>query len=249
MKTQTQILTVALAISFVTALALAVALICVFLVRDEPPLSTEEGYPTPTTAELLTLLPPATLPPATTAEEEPTTEAERGNGLLFSTYGNGTCILVGLGSCTDACVVIPEFAPNGDRVVEIAARAFYGAPSIAAIQIPAGVARIGALAFGDCRNLSYVSVSERNTAYCDRDGVLYTADGETLLLYPALRQGSAYTLRREVREIREMAFYNCVYLKTVNYTGTAEDWDGMRIGSKNHSLTAAAKTFASTDGK
>lgn len=247
MKNQTQLLTFALAIAFVTALALAVALICVFFVREEEPSPTEPP-PEWTTPAYITLTPSLTLAPPTTTEEA-TTEEDLGRGMLFTSYGNGSCILVGLGSCTDACVVIPEFAPNGDRVVEIAARAFYGAPSVAAIQIPAGVTRIGALAFGDCRNLSYITVDGRNTAFCDRNGVLYTADGETLILYPALRQGSSYTLGRDVTEIREMAFYNCVYLKSINYTGTAEEWDEIRIGAKNHSLTAAAKSFSSSDSK
>lgn len=246
MKNQTQLLTFALAVSFVTALALAVALICVFFVRDEEPPNTETT-PEWTAPPRITLAPVTTLPPATT--EEITTAEDLGRGLLFSSYGNGTCILVGLGSCTDACVVIPEYAPNGDRVVEIAARAFYGAASVSAIQIPAGITRIGSLAFGDCRNLSYISVDERNTVFCDRDGVLYSADGHTLFLYPALRQGSTYTLRREVTEIREMAFYNCVYLKNINYTGTAEDWEAILIGSKNHSLIAAAKSFSTSEGK
>ena len=147
MKNQTQLLTFALAVSFVTALALAVALICVFFVRDEEPPNTETT-PEWTAPPRITLAPVTTLPPATT--EEITTAEDLGRGLLFSSYGNGTCILVGLGSCTDACVVIPEYAPNGDRVVEIAARAFYGAASVSAIQIPAGITRIGSLAFGDC---------------------------------------------------------------------------------------------------
>lgn len=251
MKNQTSILMVALAISFVTALALAVALICVFFVREDGN-STDETERRPIqTTQVATLPPLPTLPPATTVvTEPPTTEKiDLGNGLLFSSFGNGSCVLVGLGSCTDACVVIPEFSPGGDRVVEIAARAFYGAPSITAIQIPAGVTRIGSLAFGDCKNLTYVSVNERNTVFCDRDGVLYSADGSTLYLYPAMRMGSSYTIRRDVREIREMAFYNCVYLKSISYTGTAEDWDEILIAMKNYSLTAASKTFAATHGK
>ena len=111
------------------------------------------------------------------------------------------------------------------------------------------MSRIGGLAFAGCKNLTYVTVDERNVTFTDRDGVLYTADGTILLLYPSLRPGSSYTLDRSLEEIRDMAFYDCVYLKSVHYAGTAEEWEHLRIGSKNHSLIAASKTFSSADGK
>jgi hypothetical protein len=58
-----------------------------------------------------------------------------------------------------------------------------------------------------------------------------------------MRAGNTATISVSTTEILEMAFYNCAYLTHVHYTGTAEQWEHISIGSKNYSLTAAAKTF------
>ena len=241
MRPQTHMIMVALAISFATALSLAVALVCISYLKDEP-LDLPE---TEDTAE--NVLPPfedttdlLTAPEETTAEPE---LPDLSNGLRFSANGDGTCRLVSIGNCTDACVVIPEFSPAGDRVVEIADRAFFGSSTATAIQIPASVRLIGDLAFADCKNLVYISVSLQNPTYCDVDGILYTSDERTLILYPPKRAGNEVTIRGVTVEISDMAFYNCAYLDRVIFTGSAEQWENIRIGIKNYSLTAASKTF------
>ncbi len=245
MKSQAQILLIALAITFAFALALTVALICLSYLqsgessRPLPSPSLEDELPvnTPTQEE------PSFRPPVTTAPPEEPPAPPTGNGLIFRSNGNGTCVLRALGECRDACVVIPEYAPNGDRVTEIAEGAFYEAESVTAVQIPAGVERIGPRAFAACKHLVYLSVDAANPYYCDVDGVLYSADKKTLLQYPPMRAGSTATILPEVTEILEMAFYNCTYLRSILYAGTPEEWEQIRIGSKNYSLTAAAKTF------
>ena len=246
MKSQAQILLIALAITFAFALALTVALICLSYLqggessRPLPSPSLEDALPvdTPTQEE-----PFFSTPPITTAPPEDPPAPPVGNGLVFRSNGDGTCVLQALGECRDACVVIPEYAPNGDRVTEIAEEAFYQAESVTAVQIPAGVKRIGARAFAACKNLVYLSVDAASLYYRDVDGVLYSADGKTLLQYPPMRAGSSATILPEVTEILEMAFYNCTYLRSILYAGTPEEWEQIRIGSKNYSLTAAAKTF------
>lgn len=249
MRPQSQSLMIALAIIFAMALALAVALLCISYLRDEP-----FYFPQDTDMENdLPAFNPDTLPPLEETGESLTDEEETdapvlpdpSNGLRYASNGNGTCRLVSVGSCTDACVVIPEFSSAGDRVVEIADRAFYGCATVTAVQIPSSVKLIGELAFADCKNLVYISVSVQNLVYCDIEGVLYTSDERTLILYPPKRAGTTATIRGVTVEICDMAFYNCAYLTCVTYTGSAEQWDNMRIGYKNYSLSAAAKTFLS----
>ena len=140
--------------------------------------------------------------------------------------------------------MIPERSPSGDTVTEIADRAVMGCETVTAIQIPATVKKIGELAFASCPNLIYISVDEGNTAYRDDDGVLYTADGRALLLYPPMRAGSTVYIPYSVTEISEMAFYQCAYLSSVRYAGTPADWECIRIGSQNYSLTAASMRWA-----
>lgn len=246
MKPQMRILPVAIAVALVIALILTATLMGMSYFTEA------HGQQDTSAREEITAArteppskPVSTVPSAPSTEaptEEPTTE-ELGLGLLYRSYGDGTCILVSVGSCRDACVVIPEFSPKGDRVVEIAPQAFYGCTTVTAIQIPKSVRIIGNLAFASCPNLVFISVNENNLHYCDRDGVLFTADERELLLYPSRRAGSYVLLSSATVKIHEMAFYGCAYLQSVHYEGSAEQWEQMSIGAKNYSLTAAAKTF------
>ncbi len=238
MKNHSQILVITLAATFAMALALAVALICISYIEDEPsPLPNgQTGSQT------------ETLVPSASGETEEGSKTEQvlpfpSNGLRFTSNGDGSCVLSGIGDCTDPCVVIPEYAPSGERVTSVSAMALYGCTTVSAVQIPASVQTIGNLAFSACPNLAYISVSEGNPCYKDVDGVLYTADLATLLLYPPMRAGAQMTVVVSTTEIRDMAFYGCAYLTRIIYTGTAEEWELIRIGSKNYSLTAASVTF------
>lgn len=238
MRNSSQILLIALAVVFAVALSLTVALIC--LGTEQKRSEDENSAPERTRA----LLPGATLPLLTDDTTAAVTlTSEPYNGMRFRALGNGTCVLESAGDCREAFVVIPEYAPSGDAVVGIAARAFYGCAGIAAIQIPASVATIGELAFADCPDLVYISVSESNLHFCDVEGVLYTADGATLLLYPARHAGSTVTIPATVRHIADMAFYSCTYLQEIRFTGAPAQWEEIRIGSKNYSLTAASVVF------
>lgn len=167
-------------------------------------------------------------------------------GLTFSSNGNGTCTLTGLGTCQDICVVIPATSPSGDKVTSIAAQAFYNCASITVIQIPASVTSIGHLAFGGCTNLVYVTVSTQNTSYKDVGGVLYTADSKTLVHYPAGAGASSVNIPASVTKIEDMAFYGCKSLKMVRYGGTQEAWSRISVGSMNYSLNAASVICSDT---
>ena len=237
----TQTLLMILAIVFAVALALTIAMISLSYTRVESEEERgREEYTTYKFPEVTTPILLETTPEETTAIEEVTMPS---NTLSFASAGDGTCTLVGIGSCTDSCVVIPTYSPAGDRVTTIAARALYGQKQINAIQIPPTVEHIGALAFANCPNLVYISVSDQNEDYCDIDGILYTSDGRELLLYPPMRAGASVTISLVTTEIAEMAFYNCAYLSHVYYTGSPDAWERITIGTKNYSLIAAAKTF------
>ncbi len=169
-------------------------------------------------------------------------------GLSFTSNGNGTCTLTGLGACRDICVVIPTTSPAGDRVTAIGAQAFYNCTTVSVIQIPATVNSIGHLAFGGCTGLVYITVSAQNTSYKDVGGVLYSADGKTLVHYPAASGASSVNVPAGVTKIEDMAFYGCKSLKMIRYGGTQEAWSHIAVGSMNYSLNAASVT-CSDSGK
>ena len=184
----------------------------------------------------------------TNTNNTPSPDASSKDTLSFESNGNGTCTLVGIGSYTDACLVVPEKNSKGESVTSIAEKAFYSCPTLTAVQIPASVKHIGELAFGDCANLIYIGVNSSNTSYKDISGVLYSFDGTELISYPAAKAGTYTTIDDNVEKIHSMAFYACKYLRTVYYAGDYADWDEISVGSKNYSLTAASIQY-SVNGK
>ncbi|MBQ7172665.1 MAG: leucine-rich repeat protein [Clostridia bacterium] len=261
-KPKTRMFLISLIALTALALSLVVALLVVTVAKtpsspapkEEPATSTfleTDADPQPDEnaeqkeAEKLVEEPPVVEEPEPKKDPQP---VDLGNGLLFVKNGDGTCRLAGIGSCTDACIIIPESSPDGDLVTEISADALFGMDGVAAIQIPSTVQFIGERAFADCKDLLYISVSERNRFFCDVDGVLYSKDKSVLLQYPTLAASGSVKIPISVREIREMAFYNCPYLSKVCYAGGPADWDLIRIGAKNYSLSSAAKQFYSDRG-
>lgn len=236
MRAQPQITVIALSVIFAMVLAVSVALIGFSYAGEEavtkqPQANAKEPSDTASESQ-----------PNGNTGQTPSSPAT-GAGLLFTDNGDGTCVLTGIGACTDACVVIPEYDANGNRVTSIAPSAFYGCTTVTAIQIPSSVRVIGSLAFAACPNLVYISVSAANPYFLDMDGVLYSADESTLILYPAMRAGNTVHIRAVTTKISDMAFYNCRYLTHVTFEGTPDAWEVLSIGSKNYSLTAASKTF------
>lgn len=181
-------------------------------------------------------------------EKETETEPEpEEKNLKFTSYGNGTCAVSGLGSYTDVYLIIPEKSPEGDVVISIDEKAFYGNTEIIAVFIPSTVMSIEDKAFGACTSLIYVLVDEKNKSFCDIEGVLYTKDGLKLILFPSANQSSEITISKNVQEICDMAFYSAPNLNKINYTGTLEDWSKIKIGEKNNGLYSAAISFATAN--
>ena len=78
-------------------------------------------------------------------------------GLMYFSNGDGTCF-VALGECQDENIVIPSYAPNGEKVTQIKAFAFSGNKKLKSIKIPETVTAIGEAAFKDCTNLESVKL-------------------------------------------------------------------------------------------
>ena len=248
MKAHDQTFLITLAIVFAIALALTIAMLCVSALQKEAETAPEPIYPPEWTQPFISNEPAeSTLPvPAKTETLEITTVYD--SGLSFVSNRDGTCTLTGIGSYADPFVIIPSQSPLGDTVTAIATRALTGCEFATVIQIPETVEWIGELAFANCPNLLYVSVNKYNPYFKDVDGVLYTAEGDRLLLYPPMHTGNTLYLPATVSEIADMAFYQCAYLSTVRYEGSAEQWHMIRIGAKNYSLTAASVIFSARSG-
>ena len=207
----------------------------------------------------------------TTPAETTPTRPVGSSGLGYVSYGNGTCYVSGIGSCTDAFVVIPEYSEAGDRVIAVGEGAFKGCRSIKGVEFPLTLCTIGANAFYDsglrsvgihslissigdhafgvCRDMISITVDGANAVYSDREGILFSKDKRVLICYPAGRGESTVTIPREVSEIRTMAFYGATALRMVHYEGTASEWKSMDIGPANEPITGAIVSYRTSGGK
>lgn len=91
-------------------------------------------------------------------------EVDGSQGLEYTSNGDGTCYVSGIGTCTDTNVIIPSVSPDGDRVVGIENRAFFGCTSLISINIPNSVTSIDYAAFGGCKSLTNVTLGNNITS-------------------------------------------------------------------------------------
>lgn len=113
--------------------------------------------------------------------------------------------------CTGlSSVVIP------DRVTTISRDAFSHCNSLRDVEIGRNVSTIDRGAFGHCAFLEQIIVDENNTEYCDKEGVLFSKDGTTLLCYPAGKYDDTYSIPDGVTRISEFAFCGANNLVTLN---------------------------------
>ena len=175
----------------------------------------------------------------------PPQEEDKSESLKFTSYGNGTCGVSGIGNCTSSCIVIPERSPYGDVVTTIEEKAFYGNAIIKAIEIPSTVTSIEDKAFGACSSLVYISVNKNNKSFTDVNGVLFSSDLTKIYAFPAACGVVDIDIPTSVTVISSMAFYGCDSLEKVFYSGTLEDWGKISIGDMNYGLFTAALCYSS----
>lgn len=139
-------------------------------------------------------------------------------GLEFSPKGNGNAAVVGIGSCTDVHVVIPEKTPAGDTVTEIAAAAFRGNTTVLSFTVPDTVTYIASDAFKDARYTAATVPAAVTPAirgsYLTNLKITGTGaiPNDAMMGSQALR---AVHIGDGVRTIGNNAFKSCSVLKTI----------------------------------
>ena len=122
-----------------------------------------------------------------------------------------------------------------DSVTAIGSRAFYTCSGLQSISIPGSVKTIGDHAFHWCTALQSVTLLP---------GVTDIAEAAFQSCY-ALK---SVTIPKSVTVIGDSAFCDCSVLSDVYYAGSRSEWNSIRIGPYNDSLTSAVIHFDAGTG-
>ena len=174
------------------------------------------------------------------------------NDYLKSIDGNlyskdGKILIIYAAGKSEPEFIIPE------EVDEIAEMAFAGCNALKSITLGRNVSCLGERILIFCSNIETINVDENNTNYKSIDGVLYSFDGKTLVVYPQKKSESVFVvpdgvtcidefafeecnsltcviIPESVTTISDYAFYNCRNIVKFNYCGTEEAWNNISKG-------------------
>lgn len=104
------------------------------------------------------------------------------------------------------------------NVCEIAENAFNGCSELTSVSIPYSVRNIRQNAFSDCDKLESINVNDNNNIYMSQDGILFSKSQNILILYPAQKQNTAYTVPEATTIICPNAFQNNSALHSIVIT-------------------------------
>lgn len=91
---------------------------------------------------------------------------------------------------------------------EIEFYAFEECVSLESISLPASLEKIGTGAFTECLSLKRISVHESNGHFKSENGILFSADGKSLIQYPENLKIKSYKIPEGVERIMNSAFYD-----------------------------------------
>ncbi len=123
-------------------------------------------------------------------------------GLAFTSLGNGTCSVSGIGDCKDTDLLIPPTSPDGDTVKIIGRDAFRECEGIVSVTVPDTVTTIWDGAFAYCQNLTSVYIPDSVTAI------------HTMVFYRCENLVSV-RLSNSIEKIASVAFVGCQSLTDI----------------------------------
>jgi len=134
---------------------------------------------------------------------------------------------------------------SGSTFTSIGSYAFGYCTSLTSVTIPNSVTSIESFAFYSCTSLTVINVDTANTKYISQDGVLYNKAKTTLVVYPARKTDSTFTIPGSVTGIVSSAFSYCTSLTSVTIPNSVTIIGSFAFGSCT-SLTAINVDTANT---
>lgn len=92
------------------------------------------------------------------------------------------------------------------------------------VNIGAGItSNIVSLFYNNCYNIKYIGISQNNPTYSSRDGIVFSKNGKTIVLYPKGRANTYYQVPASTNIIGDAAFWECQNLVEITFLGTSLD--------------------------
>ncbi len=163
--------------------------------------------------------------------------------------------------CAYASCCLPlQFLVLPPSVETIADQAFIACSNLKTFLVSSGVKKIGRGAFADCSSLTSFVVDPANPRFKAVDGVLFTADGKTLIAYPNDARRSEYQIPDGVEKIGGSAFAGSNFLRSIAIPASVREiGDGafmncafltsLRLDSQNASFKMVDDALFTADGK
>lgn len=155
---------------------------------------------------------PAPTPAPAAAESKGTSIFEVMDNTLYRYYGNEDVVVVPDGIevlgewAFDECIASKIILPETLR--EIGCYCFFDCPNLSEIVLPASLEKIGEVqAFNVLPSLKRFKIAQGNKNFVSVDGVLFSADRQTLLSYPDGKNvGGQYSVPEGTRALAASAF-------------------------------------------
>ena len=154
-------------------------------------------------------------------------------GLEYTSNGDGTCYVSGIGTCTDTILYIPPTSPSGDTVkslgaepshiIDASSSPIFAGAGITEVHIPYSVEYIHPTVWIDAKEINNIVVHENNPNYKSIDGNLYSKDGSEIVKYAPAKEDTEFTISENVIEIGKYAFLYCENITGVIFVD-AYDW-------------------------
>lgn len=171
-------------------------------------------------------------------EPDPNYVPENITGLEFTSNGDGTCYISGIGSCTATELVIPTLSPIGEKVIAIGDHALSGCTTLTSVVIPEGVTTIGHGAFNGCSSLSSIDLPDSlttigNSSFGSCAIKIVTIPDSLTYIAPWAFSGckllEAIIVSDSLTAFYWDCFGGCTSFDTVYYMGTPSQWSAIMV--------------------
>lgn len=145
-----------------------------------------------------------------------------GANTTYTLTDDGTLTISGTGDMTNyAYKKSPVFNNQSIKkiiiangITSIGECAFCNCYNLTSVDIPTSITSIHSTAFAYCHKMKTIYVSPDNIRYCTANGVLYTKDMTTLIVYPGGQ--TSVTIPNSITNIGDYAFASCGGLTSIN---------------------------------